>query len=222
MIDTTQNPQVQDQNIPEKKQNDKEYNFRAMEQKLAMERQARLQAEEALREAQSKKQVPPDDDEDDDSEPYVDKKKLNKTLNRFGEQTKQQTQAEIKRAVNQALAEERQQNWLKQNQDFYDVLQHAEKFAQLDPDLAESILEMPEGFERQKLVYKSIKALGLHQEKPKQSTIQEKVDANRRVPFYQPSGVGSSPYTGNQGDYSPQGQEAAFKKMKELQSRMGF
>lgn len=201
----------------ENKPSDKELNFRNLEAKyqreLEKERAARMEAERHLQEKSQKV------DDDDDSEPYVDHKKLNKKLEKFGQQQSQQTQTEIQRAVQVALNEERKQNWIKQNPDFYEVLQHAEKFAQRDPDLAESILEMPEGFERQKLVYKNIKALGIHKPEVKQASIQDKVDANRRGPYYQPSGVGNAPYSSSS-DFSPAGQKQAFDKMQELKNRL--
>ncbi len=216
MSETPQTNQVQTQ---ENTVSDKEFNFRAQqakyEKKLAEERAERERLQKELEE-RSRPQV---SQEDDDSEPYVDHKKLNKTLAKFGEQTKQQTQGEIQKAVHAALSEERKQNWLKQNPDFYEVLQLAEKFAQKDPELAETILEMPEGFERQKLVYKNIKALGLHKPEVKQPSIQEKVDANRRSPYYQPSGVGTAPYS-SQGDFSTGGQKQAYDKMQELKNKL--
>ncbi len=149
----------------------------------------------------------------------MDKKKLNKKLAKFGAETKQQTQSDINQAVQMALKEERKANWLKQNSDFYDVLQHADKFAMKDPELAETILEMPEGFERQKLVYKNIKALGLHKPEEKAPSIQEKIDANRRSPYYQPTGVGAGPYQ-SQSDFSASGQKSAYDKMQELKARL--
>jgi hypothetical protein len=206
--------QVQTQ--PEQKQNDKELNFRRLEEKykheLMLERQLRLDLEQKI------KAVPHDED-DDDNEPYVDKKKLNKTLAKHGQQFKQETQSEIQRAVQTAITEERQQNWVKQNSDFHDVLKHAQKLYEHDQELAETILEMPESFERQKLVYKNIKALGLHKEAPRQQSIQEKVDANRRSPYYQPSGVGAAPYSGA-GDFSPAGQKQAYEKMQQLKAQL--
>lgn len=215
----TANTENQVQN-PEQPKNDKEYNFRQLEAKyqrqLEQEKAARMEAEKKAQEALSKHS--PKEEEDDD-EPYVDHKKLNKTLAKFGEQTQKQTQSEIQRAVQTALAEERKQNWIKNNPDFYDVLQHAEKFAQHDPELAETILEMPEGFDRQKLVYKNIKALGLHKPPEKQSSIQEKIDANRKSPYYQPSGIGTAPYS-NGGDFSSAGQKQAYAKMQELKARL--
>ncbi len=208
----------------EQKQLEKELNFRQLEAKyqrqLEQERAARLEAERIAQEATQKKQLVQDDDDNDD-EPYVDKKKLDKKLARFGEQTKQQTKSEIQVAVQQAIQEERKQNWMKSNPDFYDVLQHAEKLAQKDPDLAESILEMPDNFERQKLVYKNIKALGIHKPDVKQPSIQDTIDAKKRSPYYQPSGVGTAPYS-SQGDFSPQGQKQAYEKMKELKSKYGM
>jgi len=209
--------QNQEKVVQETKSNDKELNFRALEakyeRKLAEERAARLEAERVVQQRNAVQ----DDDEDD--EPYVDRKKLEKKLAKFGEKSKLETQSEIKYAVNQALSEERRQNWLKQNPDFYDVMQHAEKFAQKDPELAETILEMPEGFERQKLVYKSIKAMGVHQPEKKESTIQQKIDSNKKSPYYMPSGVGTAPYS-SVGDYSEQGKKQAYDKLQELKRNL--
>ena len=198
--------------------NDKELNFRALEQKyqrqLEQERAGRLEAERIAQEA-TRKPV----EEDDESEPYVDHKKLKKEQAKFGQQMKQETQSEIQKAVSTALKEERKQNWMKSNPDFYEVLQHAEKFAQMDPELAETILEMPEGFERQKLVYKNIKALGINKPEVKQPSIQDKIDANKKSPYYQPSNVGTAPYA-SVGDFSQGGQKNAYDKMQELKKNL--
>jgi hypothetical protein len=212
-----------DQNqVQEQKSNEKELNFRALEAKyqrqLEQERSARLDAEKRADEA-SKRHVQHQDEDDQTDDPYVDHKRLDKKLAKFGEQTQRQTQSEIQKAVQQALGEERKQNWIKNNPDFHDVLQNADKFAQQDPDLAESILEMPDTFERQKLVYKNIKALGLHKPEQKQPSIQDKVDANRRSPYYQPSGVGSAPYA-QVGDFSKSGQKNAYDKMQALKNQL--
>ena len=108
---------------------------------------------------------------------------------------------------------------MKQNPDFYDVMQHAQAFADKDPELAETILSMPEGFERQKLVYKNIKALGMHKKEEPKATIQDKIEANRRSPYYQPSGMASPGYSSG-GDYSEAGKKNAFDKMQELKKRL--
>jgi len=210
---------IQENQAQDHQVSNKELNFRALEQKyqqqLAQERAERERLQQELLQRQNVQ----NDDDDHDSEPYVDHKRLRKEQAKFGQQIKQETQSEINKAVQMALKQERENNWLKNNSDFQEVMQHAEKFAQLDPELAETILEMPAGFERQKLVYKNIKALGLHKEKPRESTIQEKIDANRRSPYYQPSNVGSSPYGGT-GDFSNNGQKNAYDKMQELKNRL--
>jgi len=221
--------QPQENKVPENKPNeakpnDKEYNFRQLEaryqRELEKERAARIEAEKLAREHTERQKRVVDEEDDIDDEPYVNNKKLNKTLQKFGQQQTQQTQTEIQKAVHMALQEERKQNWMKNNPDFYDIMQHAEKLMIKDPELAETILEMPEGFERQKLVYKNIKALGLHQPEEKKASIQEKVDANRKGPYYQPSGVSSSPYS-MQGDFSSSGQKNAYQKMQDLKKRLG-
>lgn len=201
------------------KPTDKELNFRILEAKyekqLAQERQARQDAESKFQEIQRLKSQ----EEEVDDEPYIDHKKLEKKLAKFGEQSNQRTQTEIQKAVQTAIAEERKENWIKNNPDFYDTLNHAQAFAEKNPMLAEIILKMPESFERQQLVYNNIKALGIDKPEEKHSSMQQKVDANRRGPSYQPSNVGTSPYS-NQQDFSPQGQKEAYAKMQELKSRL--
>ena len=214
---------AQENQVQEAQKVDKETNFRMQEKaikekyerELSQERSARLDAERKVQEVMQKQAQ----DDDHYDEPYVDEKRLEKKLARFGQQNKQETQSEIQKAVQVALQNERQQNWIKNNSDFYDVLGHAQKLYEKDAELAETILEMPDSFERQKLVYKNIKALGLHQPEQKQPSIQEKVDANRRSPYYQPSGVGSAPYAGA-GDFSKSGQKNAYDKMQELKNRL--
>lgn len=211
-----------DNQVNENKPSDKELNFRNLEAKyqrqLEQERAARLEAERLAQEALSKKQQVQETDEDD-SEPYVDHKKLKKTLSNFGQSTQSEIQKAMEIAKASAKEEIKKEMWLENNPDFYDVLQHAEKFAQRSPKLAETILRMPEGFERQKLVYENIKELGLHKPEQKQSTIQEKIDSNRRSPYYQPSGVGSAPYAAA-GDFSETGQKQAYQKMQELKNKL--
>src|SRR6185369_3211739 len=205
----------------ENKPNDKELNFRALEAKyqrqLDEERQLRELAEKKAQEALTVKQ--PSHEEDDDSEPYVDHKKLNRTLSSFERRMEEKIDKKAEEKARVLLANEKKETWVRNNPDFYDVLQHAEKFAQHDPELAETILQMPEGFERQKLVYKNIKALGLHKPPVKEPSIQEKIDANRRSPYYQPSGVSNAPYS-TSGDFSPAGQKNAYQKMQELKNRL--
>lgn len=205
------------------KPSDKELNFRKQEESFKrqidqerQEKQALMQELEKVR--RGSQEARPDDDDDDD-EPYIDRKKLRKETAKMKQETLKESQSYVQQEVSKALAEERKTMWLKSNPDFYEIMNHAQKFAESDPELAETILAMPEGFERQKLVYKNIKALGIHKPPEAKASIQEQVDKNRKSPYYTPSGVGSAPYAAAS-DYSPGGQKSAYDKMKELQARL--
>lgn len=210
----------QENQVQEQKQSDKELNFRALEAKYqrALE-QERAERERLARELEQKSKVSHEEENDDDEEPYVGHKKLDKKLNKFNQSTQSEIQKAMEIAKQKAKEEVKQELWLENNQDFYDVMQLAEKFAQKAPKLAETILKMPEGFERQKLVYQNIKELGLDRPEVKQPSIQEKVDANRRSPYYQPSGIAAAPYS-NGGDFSPAGQKNAYAKLQELKKNL--
>ena len=122
--------------------------------------------------------------------------------------------------IKHALQEERQKAWLESNPDFYDVLQNnAERFMKQAPHLADTILKMPDDFERKKLVYYNIKSLGIDKPEVKQPSVQEKIDANKRSAFYQPPTMGTAPYAAA-GDFSPSGMKSSYDKMKELQARL--
>jgi hypothetical protein len=217
MTDQNQNQANQQ---PETKTNDKELNFRALEAKyqkaLDQERQER---ERLQRELEAKNKSASHDDDEPAEDPYVDHKRLEKKLNKFGQNTQSEIQKAMEMAKHAAKEELKQEMWLENNPDFYDVLQHAEKFAQKAPKLAETILKMPEGFERQKLVYQNIKELGINKPEQKQSSIQEKIDANKKSPYYQPSGVGTAPYA-QAGDFSAVGQKNAYEQMQKLKQQL--
>lgn len=218
---TTPNSEVPDQ-ITEQKKNDAEYNFAQLRKKLEQEQQARIQAEERaakLEQLAQRGAASQDDDDDDDGEPYIDRKRLKKEFGKVVPKLKEEARLDVRQEVQKAIQQERQQAWMRGNPDFYEVMNHAQKLADKDPELAETILEMPEGFERNKLVYKNIKALGLHKKEEPKPTIQETIDRNRKSPYYQPSGVGSAPYA-SASDFSPTGQKSAYDKMKELQARL--
>lgn len=208
----------------ENKPSDKELNFRALEAKyqrqLEEERNARLEAERKAQEVLSRKHVTQDDDEDED-EPYVNPKRLEKKLSSFERKLEEKIDKKAEEKARALVEKERRENWIRQNPDFYEILQqHADTFAKKDPELAEAILEMPDNFERQKLVYKNIKALGIHKPITKEPSIQDKIDANRRSPYYQPTGVSGAPYNHAAGDFSPSGQKNAYAKLQELKSKM--
>ena len=214
-------PENQTVNTETQKQNDKEYNFSLIRQQLDREKQEKAQLRDEVEKLKklAEEKLTHKDDDDDDDEPYIDKKRLQKELVKVTKKQSEETDNRIQHAVGRALAEERQKMWIKNNPDFFEVMEHAQAFADKDPELAETILEMPEGFERQKLVYKNIKALGLHKKEEAKSNIQDKIDQNRRSPYYQPTGVGAAPYAPT-GDFSPTGQKSAYQKMQELKNRL--
>jgi hypothetical protein len=205
------------------KQNDKEYNFAQIRRQLEEERYLRQQAEEraaqVIREAQEK--IKNDSEDDNSNEPYVDEKRLAKKLERFEKTLEQKFDRVAEQKARALVEEERRVNYLKQNNDFNEIMSpvNIEKFAERHPALAENILRMPEGFERQKLVYENIKALGVHRKEEAKSNIQEKIDQNRRSPYYQPTGASSPPYA-SQSDFSDVGQKNAYAKMQELKKRL--
>lgn len=209
---------TQVQENQENRTSDKELNFRALEAKLHQERNARLELEKKLHDATNK--ISKNDDEDSDDEPYVDHKRLEKKLNKFGQNTQSEIQKGMELAKQAAKEELKHEIWLENNPDFHDVLQqHADKLLHKAPELAKIILRMPEGVERQKLVYQNIKELGLNKPEVKQPSIQETIDAKKRSPYYQPSGVGASPYT-SVGDFSSSGQKQAYEKMQQLKAQL--
>lgn len=215
----SENTQTQANQQTESKLNDKELNFRALEAKYQKALEQERQEKERLQRELQEKSKPVVHEEDNDDEPYVDHKKLEKKLNKFGQSTQSEIQKAMEIAKEAAKEELKQEMWLEKNPDFYDVLKHAEKFAIDDPELANIILKMPEGFDRQKLVYKQIKKFGYDKPAQKQSSIQDKVDANKRSPYYQPSGVGTSPYA-SAGDFSEAGQKNAYDKMIQLKKNL--
>lgn len=215
------NPQDNQAQATEQSNNDKEYNFSQLRKQAEHERYLRQQAELKLQEAEKQLQAQPKHDDDDDDEPYVDRRKLKKELSKFEQNTKQVTQNEVQKQVQAALSEERRQNWLRANGDFQEVMSHAQTFAEKDPELAEAILDMPDTFERQKLVYKNIKALGLHRKEEPKPSIQDTIEKNKRSPYYQPSSIGTAPYAAA-GDYSATGQKSAYDKMQSLKKRLNL
>ena len=207
---------------PEQNAGDKAFNFRQFEERykrdMALERSKNesLQKElQTIREQVTKSQS--SDEEEEEFDPY-DRRKFEKTVEKYSSKSNNQTKEEVKQTVQQILQEERDRQWLDKNNDFFDVMKHADKLAEIDPELASTILNMPDNFERKKLVYKNIKLAGVH--KPKQEvSAQDRINQNRRHPGYQSSGVATAPYA-SQGDFSQSGQKSAYDKIQELKKNL--
>ena len=220
--------QVQDTSAQEQKQNTSEANMSNLRKLFEQERAARMKSEEKLAQLEQERQAKgphPDSDDDaqdsDDDEPYVQRKTLKKTLARERELIKKEVKEEALKEARNMFAQEKQQSYLKNKTDFQQVMtpEIMQKLVDKDPEMAESILEMPEGFARQKLVYHAIKAMGLDRKEEAKPSIQDTINANRRSPYYQPSSVSSAPYAA-QGDFSDTGKKAAHDKMQELKKRL--
>lgn len=212
-VDTTQNQ------VNSTQESQKEVNMRNLGRQLEEERAARVQLQEELkkeRESQSSKRFK-DDDEDQSDEPYVDRKSLKRELSKFADVFEQKVDKKAEEKARSMIEQERQQNFLRSNPDFKEVLspEVIQKFAEKHPDHAEALLEMPDNFARQKLLYRAIKDLEVNKPPAPQQTIQQKIDANRKSPYYQPSGGSLPPYAGG-GDFSDGGQKNAYSKMQEL------
>lgn len=198
------------------KQDDKEINFRRLEaryqKQLEAERNARMELEKKIQESQKPQ-------EEDDDEPYVDKRKLERKFSNFERDIEQKIEKKAEEKARQLMYQEKQNDWLKKNPDFFDVLKGADKIALEDPELADTILELPDTFERQKIVYKYMKKLAVHEEKAKQASIQSTLDAKRQAPYYAPSGVATSPYV-SQGDFSDSGRKNSYDHVQQLIKRL--
>ena len=191
------------------KEDDKERNFEQLRKKLEMSERGKAQAEakaaeyeRAIQEAQKKKiRDPEPNDEDPYDEPYVDERRLNKKLEKFEERFSKKVDEVANQRAREMVEQERNSQFLRSNPDFNQILspEVIEKFATKHPEIAEPMLEMPEGFARQKLLYQNIKALGIHKPAVAPPSIQETIDKNRRGAFYQPTGVGTAPYAGGGG-----------------------
>jgi len=209
--------------VQENKPSDKEINFRRVEEKARRDKeemQARIdEMERKLQEA--RKPYKDDDEDDNDDEPYVGHKRLEKKLSSFERKMEEKIDRKAEEKARMMIDRKDEEDWIKQNADFGDVLKEENlvKLVNKAPGLAESIKRMPDGIEKQKLVYNTIKTMGLDKPETKQPSIQEKIDANRRSPYYQPSGVGAAPYN-SVGDFSESGQKNAYSKMKDLQKRL--
>lgn len=207
----------------ETKSNDQEINFAKLRKQLESERQAKQQLEERLNRLEQERYKAPEKESDDyqSDEPYVDHRLLDKRFKNFEGAIDQKIEKKAEERARALMDKERQENFLKQNPDFFNIVsnEYVQKFAEKHPEIAEPMLEMPDNFARQKLLYQNIKALGVHKKEEPAKPIQETINQNRRSAYYQPSGVGTAPYAG-QGDFSQSGQKSAYEKLQQLKKNM--
>ena len=198
----------------EPKTDTKEINFRNLEKKLMSSEEKSLQYEQRIQELENKLQNNLSDS-DPSEEELVDKRALRK----YDEINRKKMEQAFEKKLETRLAEKERDDWLKRNPDFQDIMKHADKIEQADPELADAILKMPDSFERFKLVYRNIKALNLHKPKQEEQSAQDRINQKKTSGHYQPSGIASPGYASSFDD-SPNSQKAAYEKMQQLKSRM--
>lgn len=219
----------QEGNTPVAQPSSEEKNLAAL-RRQSQQYQRELERERAEREAERReleelrartKRASSEMEEEDDTDPYVDHKNLKRKLERFEKDMDKKIDQKAEMKARLLLDEERKAQYLHGNPDFNHIMSSdvVQKFAEMHPRLAESIIKMPDNFERQKLVYEAIKSMGLDKPAPQAPSVKDQIEANKRSPYYQPSGVGTAPYQ-SQGDFSDSGRKAAFEKMQELKRRL--
>lgn len=220
-----QNQTNQEAQQTQKSGNDKEYNFAQVRKQLEAERLEKLEwqrrAQEAEKARETLQKKPVDEDDDISDEPYIDEKRLQKKLAKFEERFSRKVDEQAEAKARTLIEQDRQNSFLKSNPDFHEILKEEviQKFAEKHPEIAEPMLEMPNNFARQKLLYQNIKALGVNKPPESKPSIQDTIDKNRRSPYYQPGGAATPPFA-SQGNFSEAGQKDSYQKMKELQKRL--
>lgn len=199
--------------------NTTEQNLANMRKMMEQEKQARLRAEDEIAKLKQQYSSPKASDDDDDSsdEPYVDHRVFKKKMNNLKQEMESTIDRRAEEKARSLFEQERQGDYVKRNPDFQNILtgENIQKFAEKHPAIAERMLRMPDTFDRQALLYEQIKALESVAKEAAKSSIQDKIDQNRRSPYYQPSGIAAEPYK-QVGDFSEAGQKNAYEKMKQL------
>lgn len=206
----------------QQKQTDKEINFERLRKQLEQERAEKLKMQERLEALERAQRTTKSDEDDESDEPYIDEKRLSKKLSKFESQMEEKIDKRSEEKARILFEQQKHEDYIRRNPDFNQVLtqDNIQKFADEHPQIAERMLRMPDNFDRQALLYEQIKTLQSQKKTiDEKSAIQQKIDNNRKSPFYQPSGVGSSPYAAA-GDFSPSGQKSAYEKLQELKSRL--
>jgi hypothetical protein len=208
--------------------NDKEHNLGILRKQIEQERLSKMEMERKIemlsQEVEEARRIREEaSDPVDDNEPYIDHKLLDKKLSALKKEFVKDIDKRAEEKARAILNEERRTNYLDANRDYNDTMSmdNLRKFSEKYPDVARCILHMPEGFERDRLVYENMKALGITRKEEAKPPIQQTIDNNRKNIFYQPGTVGAPPFA-MQGDFSPTGQKAAYAKIKELKARIGI
>jgi hypothetical protein len=209
--------------------NDKDNNFRRLEQAREADRERAIKAETELAfykqqsEMQNQRNRPQEVDPLDSMEDYVDPKVLKTALEqrerRFKREAEEITDKKLREWKQQEL-QENHMDRLKSQYNDYDQVMNEKNIVDLEqanPEFVQSLLSVKDDYERKKLAYNFLK----RNTRPKESltaSIKEKVEANAKNPYYIAAGSG----TPSAMDYdikSPQARAAAYQKLKDAQRR---
>lgn len=224
----------------EKAQNghsDKELNFRQLEASREAERKAKevekearmraeFEAEMLKRELEEIKQMlqPKEKDPLDEVEDYVDPDRLKAklkieraALERKAKDIAKQTYDEIKREEQEKEKRDFLGRLKKEYPDYDQVMNENNLLTleKVDPLFLDTVLAIPDDYERRKKTYAKLKALPQPEEKV---SIKEKVVENQQNPYYIPAGSGTP--TAVEFDIrSKSARDAAYAKLKSAQRK---
>ncbi len=203
--------------------------LRAIAEAAKQENIALKQQMSKLEEKISKQQATEKVAEDEDGEPYVDSRTFKKKMASFEEALEQKIDKRAEEKARALIQEERKADYLKRNGDFNEIMQAdvLQKFIVEHPNVAEVMQKMPDNFERQQLVYETIKTL--KNLKPAQSSappvqksmLAQAFDAKKAQLAYQPGGSSGGPFQ-SIGDFSEGGMKNAYEKFKSLQKTVNL
>lgn len=204
-------------------------NFAELRSIAESAKQENLQLKQRLAQLEDnmKKAIPKKDEEDSD-EPYVDHNKLRREMGKFAETMDSTIDKKASEKARAMIEEEKKNDYLQRNKDFYEVLREDEikKFVDEHPNLAAPLSKLPDTFERQQLVYEAIKTL--KDVKPAQSTptqpksiLAQAFESRKASMAYTPGGSSGGPFQ-SMGDFSPGGQKQAYERFKSLQKSVSL
>lgn len=216
---------------PEAKVDNKEFNFRRLEQSRDDEMRKRIEAEKEReylkRELEQIKTMlqPKEVDPLESIDPYDPKSVqagISKTLEIERKKILKEAEEVVKQNLERKYKEDRV-NSLRYEHGDYDSVMNEENIARLgdlQPELVESLLEVQDEYKRRKLAYQAIKKhVVAKKEEPRQS-IKDKVEENKANPYYLPASHGIPPTKAI--DFDIQSKEArkeAYEKLKAAQRR---
>lgn len=204
-------------------------NFARLEKAKQEECDARIRAEmeremlrkqlDEIRQANQPKEEDPLDGVDD----YIDKERLQ--LIRQKDKVAFQKEAEMiaNRTYEARRREEEKQNFLprlkSQFHDYDSVMSEANiaKLEQTSPAFLKTVLKIDDDYERRLLTYEYLKSQIGKIEEPK-SSIQDRVEENKRNPYYSPAGSGT-PAAVDFDIKSKSARDQAYAKLKAAQRR---